>query len=283
MQNRKAGNVSARSKAGATAAAVAFALAACAPQTPRSEHEVHAATEPRVQPAPKPGVQAASEVPAARPVPEPRPARHADFGRARAGDDARHIADWVVDSGDNRNAPFLIIDKMAAQAYMFDRSGKLVGTAPVLLGLAKGDDTPPGIGDKPLSAIRAHERITGAGRYVGELGYNLRGEDVLWVDYDTGLSLHRVLTTNSRERRAHRLATPTPLDNRVSYGCINVPVRFFEQVIRPTYRGTKGMVYVLPETRPARVVFGSYDANERARVDAAARSTRQAAAARLPR
>ncbi|HWI15444.1 MAG TPA: L,D-transpeptidase [Burkholderiales bacterium] len=173
-----------------------------------------------------------------------------------------------MDSGDNRNAPFVIIDKVAASAYAFDRNGTLLGTAPVLLGLAIGDESPPGIGDKPLSAIRTEERTTAAGRYVGELGYNLRGEDVLWVDYDSGLSLHRVLTTNPREHRAQRLATPTPLDNRVSYGCINVPVRFFENVIRPAFQETKGMVYVLPEMGSAQALFGAYDVENRARREA---------------
>ena len=35
--------------------------------------------------------------------------------------------------------------------------------------------------------------------------------------------MHPVLTTERSERREQRLATPTPTDNRVSYGCINVP------------------------------------------------------------
>lgn len=243
-----------RHGAAGSAAAVVLVLAACGDRLPDSR-----ASAP----------SAVSIAPALPATPKPRPVRHADFGRERPSDDARHIADWVVDSRDNRDAPFVIVDKVGAEAYAFDRNGKLLGAAPVLLGLAKGDDNPPGVGDRPLSAIRAAERITAAGRYVGELGYNLRGEDVLWVDYDAGLSLHRVLTTHPKEHRVRRLATPTTQDNRVSYGCINVPVLFFERVIKPAYRDTKGMVYVLPETRPAHVVFGSYD------VDARARSTAQ--------
>ncbi len=250
----------------ATALVISLALAACAPEIEPSRPTAAAAPQALYPP----------------PI-EPRPARHADFRGVVAGSEARHIADWAVDSGDHRGAPFLVVDKAAAHAYLFDREGILAGHAPVLLGLARGDDTPPGIGDKPLSAIRPDERITGAGRYVGELGYNLRGEDVLWVDYDEGLSLHRVLTTNRKERRAHRLATPTTADNRVSYGCINVPVKFFEQVVRPAYRSTRGMIYVLPETRPARVVFHSYDVDERARLDATAHRAVQAAAATLVR
>jgi len=206
------------------------------------------------------------------------PVRHAQFKGEHPSAEARHIADWAVDSGDNRNAPFLVVDKKAARIYAFDRAGALLGAAPALLGIARGDDTAPGVGGKKLSEITADERTTAAGRFVAELGRNLRGEDVLWVDYDAGLSLHRVLMTNPKERRAQRLATPTPDDNRISYGCINVPVSFFERVVRRAYTGTKGMVYVLPETRPAQVVFGSYDVDHRARRVAAAERTTPLAA-----
>ncbi|MDP2707498.1 MAG: hypothetical protein Q8O70_08355, partial [Burkholderiales bacterium] len=41
------------------------------------------------------------------------------------------------------------------------------------------------------------------------------------------------------------------------------PVRFYEQVVRPAFTGTDGIVYVLPETSPVRVAFGSYDVEER--------------------
>jgi hypothetical protein len=83
--------------------------------------------------------------------------------------------------------------------------------------------------------------------------------------------MHRVLTTNLKERRLQRLATATPLDNRISYGCINIPAKFYENVVRPAFSGTYGIVYVLPETRPAHEVFASYDVGERARIDAASR------------
>ena len=65
------------------------------------------------------------------------------------------------------------------------------------------------------------------------------------------------------ERRAQRLATATPLDNRISYGCINIPVAFYDKVLHPAFAGTNGIVYVLPETKTAREVFASYDVEER--------------------
>lgn len=186
------------------------------------------------------------------PVP-PAPARHADFGTAQPSAAARRIADGVLNRNDHHGRPWLIIDKPAAVAYVFDRSGRLIEAAPVLLGLATGDDTAPGVGDKPLSQVKPAERTTAAGRFEAEIGDNLRGEDVLWIDYDSGLSLHRVLRRPERERR---LATPTPADNRMSYGCINVPRDFFERAIGPVFRPAGGVVYVLPDTRTLEDVFG---------------------------
>ena len=126
---------------------------------------------------------------------------------------------------------------------------------PGMLGVARGDDTRSGVGDKKLSEIKTEERTTPAGRFVAEIGTNARGEDVVWVDYDAAVSMHRVLTTNAKEQRARRLETPTPKDNRVSYGCINVPEDFFEYMLNTTVRTGNSVVYVLPETRPLRSVF----------------------------
>jgi hypothetical protein len=208
-----------------------------------------------------------------------RPGR-ANFELEPASRDARDVAGWGVDSGDNRSLPFAIVDKADAKVYVFDASGRLRGAAPALLGLARGDDAVPGIGDRALSSIRPGERTTPSGRFVADLGLNLKGKEILWVDYATAISMHPVITTKPAERRARRLATATPLDNRISYGCINVPAKFFEQVVRPAFTGTDGIVYVLPETRPARAVFASYDvAEEHARLQAASRTVRAQAAA----
>jgi hypothetical protein len=101
---------------------------------------------------------------------------------------------------------------------------------------------------------------------VAALDRNLAGKQILWVDYETAISIHPVVTTKPTERRAQRLATPTPGDNRISYGCINVPAGFFQDVVRPAFTGTNSIVYVLPETRPAQKVFASYDVEQHARL-----------------
>jgi hypothetical protein len=51
-----------------------------------------------------------------------------------------------------------------------------------------------------------------SGRLVASLG-NDYTQDILWIDYDFALSLHRVITGNVNDRRHKRLASATPLDN----------------------------------------------------------------------
>lgn len=167
--------------------------------------------------------------------------------QADASPAARQVTEWVIKTGDNQGLPFLIVDKVQARVLAFDREGRLLGAAPVLLGLAEGDISPPGIGDRPLSAIAPNERITPAGRFLASLGENLGGTGILWIDYEAALSLHPVITSRAADRRLQRLATPTPLDNRISYGCINVPANFYEEVVQPAFNGTAGIVYILPE------------------------------------
>ena len=196
--------------------------------------------------------------------------RLADFGLEAFSSESRKLADWVVDSADNGKLPFMIIDKIQARVFVFDAQGRLRGAAAALLGLAVGDDSVPGIGQRKLSSIRPEERTTAAGRFVASLDRDVHGQEVLWVDYDSALSLHRVVTGQPKERRAERLATPSPLDNRISFGCINVPVKFYEQVVSPSFTGTNGIVYIMPETRSAREVFGSYDVMDSPRKQASA-------------
>jgi hypothetical protein len=169
--------------------------------------------------------------------------------------DAAQVYDWVVRTRDNHALPFMIIDKRQTHLWVYDAAGRLKGNAPVLLGSAKGDHTAEGIGSLQLSQIRAEDRTTPAGRFVAEVGRNERGENVVWVDYDSGVSMHPVLTTNAKERREQRLATPAVDDNRVSFGCINVPKAFHANIVLGTVRNGRSVVYVLPETRPVTTVF----------------------------
>lgn len=186
---------------------------------------------------------------AAEPSPPPT------FLAEGASPHVRKLGAWAIQTGDHQGGPFIIVDKAEAKVFVFSAKGVLLGTAPALLGMATGDTSPDGIGARKLASITPAERITPAGRFVAAIGRNLSGKDILWIDYDEALSLHRVDTAKPRERRLQRLATPTTSDNRISYGCVNVPAAFFETFVVPLFNGRTGIVYILPETQSVERVF----------------------------
>ena len=55
-----------------------------------------------------------------------------NFEGALASHDVRYLADWVVDSRDNRSMPFAIVDKTDAKVFVFYADGQLRGAAPSL-------------------------------------------------------------------------------------------------------------------------------------------------------
>jgi hypothetical protein len=169
------------------------------------------------------------------------------------------LANWATDSGDNSGLPFVVIDKVAARVFVFGKDGKLRGSAPALLGFALGDNSTPGVGDREMSDIAPEERTTPAGRFLAGYGPAVGGEKVFWVDYETAISLHPVVTKKPKERRLERLRSPTVADNRITFGCINVSRAFYDQVVRKTFASTRGIVYILPETRTLAEVFPSFD------------------------
>ena len=183
-------------------------------------------------------------------------ARLAELGDADLSDDARLTANWVASTNDHAARPFVLIDKRAARLYVFDAQARLVDDTAVLLGSARGDDSVPGIGDKPIADVLPEERTTPAGRFAGQRGLNIDGEDVVWVDHGAAVSMHRVRAHNPKERRLQRLASDSADDNRISYGCINIPATFFDAHIAPTFSAQRAMVYVMPEQKSLQTVFG---------------------------
>jgi hypothetical protein len=202
----------------------------------------------------------APKYPAARSVQvQPAQVRLASFGAEEASADARHVANWALASGDTQNKAFVIVDKKAAKVFVFAPDGTLKAATAALMGSAHGDHTVPGIGDKPIAEVLPEERTTPAGRFVAEPGMNTKGEDIIWVDYNAAVSMHRVRPNVAAERRLERLASPEIDDNRISYGCINLPVAFYEGVLSPTVKAAGAIIYVLPETTTPQLVFNSYD------------------------
>jgi len=170
--------------------------------------------------------------------------------------DAARVADWVAASGDNHALPYIIIDKKAASLFLFDAEGQPLGAVPVLIGVAVGDDATPGIGSKNLAEIGPAEKTTPAGRFLAKYGLAAGRQKVLWVDYATSVALHPIPPgASKKERRRQRMLSPTPDDNRITFGCINVPLVFYTKSVRPLFQKKGGYVYVLPDTKPIEVVF----------------------------
>lgn len=168
-------------------------------------------------------------------------------------------------ANDAEGRAFAIIDKPQARVWVFDHQGLLLAQSPVLLGQARGDVAPPDIGTRPLSQVRPHEKITASGRFVTEPGRNTKDEDIVWLDYDAAMSMHRVRHVPG-ENRARRLATIDVADNRISFGCVNVPPDFYDRQIKPLFSTKPGVVYVLPEGKAISSVFPfATDAHRRAR------------------
>jgi hypothetical protein len=169
---------------------------------------------------------------------------------------ATRVADWIAASGDNGALPYIIVDKNNAALFLFDAKGKPLGGVPVLIGVAVGDDATPGIGSKNLAEIGPAEKTTPAGRFLAKFGLAAGRQKVLWVDYATSVALHPIPTTVSpKERRRQRMLSPTSDDNRITFGCINVPTAFYSKRVRPLFLKKGGYVYVLPDTKPLEVVF----------------------------
>jgi len=175
----------------------------------------------------------------------------------QVSDTVIQLAGWVVASRDSEGYPFAIMDKAAAQILVFGGDGRLRGAAPMLIGSAIGDHIAPGIAGLALREIPGHDRTTPAGRFIGGFGPSIDAGRVLWVDYDSAISIHPTATGVPAEKRPERLASPEPEDNRITHGCINVAPEFYDQVLTTTFeRG--GVFYVLPDEQSLAETFPDF-------------------------
>ncbi|MBB3693932.1 hypothetical protein [Sphingomonas sp. BK580] len=170
-------------------------------------------------------------------------------------ENAERMIAWVAASRDNGKLPYAVIDKPAATLYLFAANGDFLGETPVLLGVGLGDDSTPGVGAKNLDDIGPAERTTPAGRFVTKFGRAFGRQRVLWVDYANAVAMHVVTSLHKNEHRVERLLSPSPEDNRISFGCINVGARFYNGKLRPQFEKRGGIVYITPDVKPLDEVF----------------------------
>ena len=179
----------------------------------------------------------------------------AGFADAPMTADAHYAAGWVASHADNQGMSFVIVDKKNARMFVFEPDGRLRAATAVLLGAGPGDESVPDIASRDPAGLQLHERTTPAGRFLSEPGRNLKGEDIVWVDYDAKIAIHRLRPDAAYAQRALRLASKAADDKRVSLGCIVVPVGFYEDVVKPALGHRPGVVYVLPEAGTVQGMF----------------------------
>jgi hypothetical protein len=166
----------------------------------------------------------------------------------------KEVVNWIQGSGDNTRLPFLVIDKPTARVFAFDAAGQFKGDAPVLLGMGLGDVMLAP--SATMSQMPPNTRITPAGRFVSKLAIDKKGKELLVLNYKAAFSLHPVVKGQPWEHRAERLGSATSEDNRISFGCINVPAAFYSGVIHTAFANTHGIVYILPEKSQPSALFG---------------------------
>ena len=184
----------------------------------------------------------------------PRPLASSAIASAGASQDALRVERWIRARADNHGLPYAIVDKKAARIYVMRPDGTLAGASNAILGSARGDTPIPGAGKKNPNALLPIERRTPSGRFLSKPGANLAGEKVVWVDYDTGIALHRVRPGRTQATRDMSLAK-SPDDRRLSLGCVVAPESFYLSTVLPALGHGRAVIYILPEDGPVEAML----------------------------
>lgn len=149
---------------------------------------------------------------------------------------------------ENNNRPYMVVDKVSAQIFIYSEQGKLIGQAPALLGQTKGDVDKYVSNTKKISEFKLDERITPSGKFKIVAGKDLEGRDVLWFDYSAMLAIHSSNQGPAYNRRKERLKSNDPSKRRITLGCIVLEPEFFKNVVFPALGKGNSFLYVLPES-----------------------------------
>ena len=148
--------------------------------------------------------------------------------------DTLQVAGWVLATADHAG-PAVCGRRQTGRPHLCLRSRRPLDRQ---LGRAAGHGPrrPVGARHRPAHALQPGpgERTTPAGRFDSEPGHNDKGEAIVWIDYDASLAIHRLRPAPAHQRRPQRLDVADRHDNRISLGCVVVPVDFYPSVIQPT-------------------------------------------------
>lgn len=149
----------------------------------------------------------------------------------------------------NIDDSYVIVDKPNAKLYIIGTNKKIVGTMPVLLGQTKGET--PNMSN-PESDV-AEQATTPSGKYTltrlpteeGIATYKGKIFNIISKD-NAGLAIH-ITYPPEKEKRSKSLNTPTPDDNRMSWGCINVDEEMWDQYIEGNIKNRGATLFILPD------------------------------------
>lgn len=123
----------------------------------------------------------------------------------------------------NDTKPTIIGDKQGGVLYVYIPTRHLLLHTPALYGKTKSDSYRS---DK-------NERITPSGEFVGQKYFSsyLQSPIIVFQEGKTLLAIHSVWLGQPIQGRMYRLSTESPLDNRITNGCINVYPEFYHNVL----------------------------------------------------
>jgi len=151
----------------------------------------------------------------------------------------------------NWSEPYILIDKGNATGYVIGADHHIQAKFPVLLGRVRGDQ--PNSVNVMLDSLDSPGATTPAGMFrlsrarLTERDIKEYNDNIFRLEGPGagGNSIHETWQ-GELSSREQALATPTPEDNRISSGCVNISRAVFEAQVKRLPSGT--IVWITPET-----------------------------------
>ena len=141
-------------------------------------------------------------------------------------------------------APTITVDKKAGTITVFFPDTNITITQPALIGKVKSDTLNMATYDNPVKS----DYVTPAGKFKITKMFSWRLQEPMAVfikGKEAVSAIHPLWMGNPDQKRVQRLNSPTPDDNRITGGCINVDSKFFYDVINTLPDGV--ILTILPE------------------------------------
>lgn len=136
-------------------------------------------------------------------------------------DQARFVVNYMQAAG---NETLVVMDKNNGELLVID-NGNVVMRSPALYGKGKGEDVNKDPSTTPAGIFAMREYSVSTKDYQGgrALGFlNVKNDSYI---------IHPTYQHFRSQQRDERLASPTPDDNAISFGCINVPYAFYDSMV----------------------------------------------------